>query len=378
MQTGTYISGASHVTLIAWVLFGGILQSSDAARVPENMSVSVISSAQLAAMTAPQPKPTDAPATPTAPASDTAPKAPGADRPVDTPAVPDPQAQPAADPTPDVSQIEPLPQTDVTPTAPAAPPSPDTQSAAQLVVKTPTPPQPRAAPRVAPKAAEAPPEDAQVSDVVRKEVVPDANAPTQTPEKPKAAEAPKEAATQIVTEAEQPKAPVKSPRPKSRPSAPAPTRTAAKPQTSRPQTPKASSTDNAVAVALAAPEPAPEPSPQPQAAEAPSGPPLTGGEKDALRVAVQACWNVGSLSSDALATTVVVGVSMNRDGTPDTGSIRMLSSDGGSASATKQAFETARRAIIRCGAKGYNLPTEKYSRWQDIEMTFNPERMRIK
>ena len=109
-----------------------------------------------------------------------------------------------------------------------------------------------------------------------------------------------------------------------------------------------------------------------------SGPPLTGGEKDALRVAVQRCWNVGSLPSDALSTTVVVAVSIARDGKPDTGSIRMLSSSGGSADAARQAFEAARRAIIRCGAPGFDLPLEKSSHWQDLELTFNPESMRIK
>lgn len=43
-----------------------------------------------------------------------------------------------------------------------------------------------------------------------------------------------------------------------------------------------------------------------------------------------------------------------------------------------QAFEAARRAILRCGATGYDLPAEKYGQWRDIEMTFNPEKMRIK
>jgi hypothetical protein len=111
---------------------------------------------------------------------------------------------------------------------------------------------------------------------------------------------------------------------------------------------------------------------------APSGPPLTGGEKDALRVAVQQCWNVGSLSTDALQTTVVVTVNMTRDARPETGSIRMLSFEGGSESSAGQAYEAARRAIIRCGAKGYNLPVDKYAQWQTIEMSFNPEKMRIK
>src|SRR5690606_21250750 len=50
---------------------------------------------------------------------------------------------------------------------------------------------------------------------------------------------------------------------------------------------------------------------------APSGPPLTGGEKDALVVAVKACWNVGALSTDALNTIVTVGVSMDPGGMPN-------------------------------------------------------------
>jgi len=69
---------------------------------------------------------------------------------------------------------------------------------------------------------------------------------------------------------------------------------------------------------------------------------------------------------------------MSREGKPDVGTIRMLSSSGGSAQAANQAFEAARRAIIRCGARGYNLPVEKFAQWRDIEMTFNPERMRTR
>ena len=103
---------------------------------------------------------------------------------------------------------------------------------------------------------------------------------------------------------------------------------------------------------------------------------MTDGEKDALRVAVQQCWNVGSLSTDALQTTVIVQVSMSQDGRPDTGSIRMVGFEGGSEAAAQQAYEAARRAIIRCGANGFALPVEKYDQWRDIEMVFNPERMR--
>ena len=128
---------------------------------------------------------------------------------------------------------------------------------------------------------------------------------------------------------------------------------------------------------MAAAQSAVEDAPAPAAAE-PSGPPLSAGEKESLRVAVSSCWNVGSLSTEALRTTVVVSVAMNQDGTPITGSITLESSSGGSDGAARQAFEAARRAIIRCGASGYALPAEKYGQWRDIEMTFNPERMRIK
>jgi len=105
---------------------------------------------------------------------------------------------------------------------------------------------------------------------------------------------------------------------------------------------------------------------------------LSRGEKDALRVSVSRCWNVGSLSTEALDVTVVVGVSMAQNGKPEQSSIRLLSSSGGSDGAAQKAFQTARRAIIRCGAAGYDLPAEKYGQWRNIEMTFNPERMRIK
>ena len=90
------------------------------------------------------------------------------------------------------------------------------------------------------------------------------------------------------------------------------------------------------------------------------------------------CWNVGSLSTEAMQTTVVVAVDMTPDGKPEIGSIRMLSFSGGSEAAARRAYETARRAIIRCGATGYNLPSEKYEQWREIEMTFNPENMRNK
>ena len=113
------------------------------------------------------------------------------------------------------------------------------------------------------------------------------------------------------------------------------------------------------------------------APSAPRGPPLTAGETGTLRVAVKKCWEVGSLSSTALETTVVVAVSLAQDGKPLTSSIRKIGSEGGTAASVEQAFATARRAIIRCGSSGFKLPSDMYDQWKDLEMTFNPERMRI-
>ena len=105
---------------------------------------------------------------------------------------------------------------------------------------------------------------------------------------------------------------------------------------------------------------------------------MTGGEKDALVVAVKQCWNVGALSTDALRTIVTVSVAMSPDGRPDSGSIRMVSYDGGNEASARQAFEAGRRAILRCAGDGYPLPREKYEQWKVIEIVFNPEKMRLR
>ncbi|MGB3409136.1 MAG: energy transducer TonB, partial [Jannaschia sp.] len=112
------------------------------------------------------------------------------------------------------------------------------------------------------------------------------------------------------------------------------------------------------------------------APSAPSGPPLTQGERDGLRIAVSACWNLGSLSTEAMRTRVTIAMEMNRDGTPLTNSIRLVGSTGGSQAAAAQAFEAGRRAIVRCGQGGFELPDEKFEQWREIEMTFDPEQMR--
>lgn len=379
MNTGQIISGAGHLAVIGWALFGGAFRSDPPPfEVVEAVAISSEDyAAFLAAASAPEA---------VANVNTPEPPAPGEAAPAlgsqadDAPALSQPEANAA--PPPDAAPETPAPvappPAELTDTPPEV--TPPSEDVAVVVPEVSLRPQPRPAPRVAPEPVAPPEPDVKVDEVSRPEVAPDAGAVVE--ETPQEATAPEEAATEIVTEAEKPAAtaPARSLRPRARPAAPpapAPTtQTATAPaptETARTE-PAAPATDrSAVSDALAAALGQGATTP-----ERPAGPPLSAGEKDALRVAVQRCWNVGSLSSEALATTVVVSVQMFESRKPDIASIRMLSHSGGSATAAQQAYEAARRAIIRCGNDGFSLPPEKYAQWRDIEMTFNPERMRIK
>ncbi len=112
------------------------------------------------------------------------------------------------------------------------------------------------------------------------------------------------------------------------------------------------------------------------AESAPIGAPITSGEREGVRVALRQCWSVGRMSSEAMRTIVTVGVTMNEDGTPDVASISLLGHQGGTDASARLAFEVARSAIIRCGARGFPLPAEKYAQWRELELSFDPENMR--
>lgn len=389
MDAGHTISGAGHLALIGWVLFGGVFRSDPP---PFEMTeVSVVSGAEFEAMLAAQQSPDTATdvAQPAAPevTPDVPEVAAQPDTAIEQPAPLQTQTPPGDTP-PDVSTLAPPPDAQVSDVPPAL--DQPVGDVAVLVPEVAPEAVPRPVERVAPEPVAMPEPEATPAPDAQEAVAPDAVG--DLPQEPQEAEAPEEATTEIVTEAT--KAPAASPRPPgTRPAAPAPQVAEAEPvetpaapetpaETPAPEAPAETPTETppsdvdaaAIAAAVAAAQtPAEAP-----AAAAPSGSPLSAGEKESLRVAVSACWNVGSLSSEALRTTVVVSVAMQQDGTPITGSITMESSSGGSDTAARQAFEAARRAIIRCGARGYTLPTDKFGQWQNIEMTFNPERMRIK
>lgn len=63
------------------------------------------------------------------------------------------------------------------------------------------------------------------------------------------------------------------------------------------------------------------------------------------------CWNVGALSAEAQRATIAVRFEIDREGKPISDTIKLADTDAGPRP-TDQAFEEARRAILRCGAIG--------------------------
>ena len=323
MQKSTYISAGGHALLLGYALFGGLFEA-EPLKLP-SMDISVISEAEFAALTAPAQPPDVEPIAP-------------------EPVLSAPE--PETEPTPVVPEPEPVPEPAPEPEAVVIPDAaPDTSLR----------PKPRPADRVAPEAVAAPEPDVAIDNTAQEATQPDENAEQVVEEQSEAA--PEEAATEIVTEAEQPaaSAPTSTVRPKSRPR-----ETASAPDTS-------AAVNAALAEALG----------EPAASDETSGPTLTAGETNALRLAVQNCWVV-DVGSQAANVTVVIGMSMDVRGKVTPGSLRLVSSTGGEGSAVETAFQSARRAVLRCQKEGYDLPDDKYEQWKEIEMTFNPKDMRIR
>ncbi|MFN3845528.1 MAG: cell envelope biogenesis protein TolA [Paracoccaceae bacterium] len=383
MQTGTLISGTGHAALILWVILGDWLFARKDAPPVQVAEVSLISAAEFDAMVAaapstPEPAPTPAPAP--------IPTPPPAPAPVVEPPPPVMPDLPAPTPPPAPEQPpEPLPENNGVADALPLPVNPD--PIPEVPLPPTSSPRPKPAPRVAPVPVDAPEPVVEVAETPIEAVTPDPVPEPEIvqPERPETQQ--QEAGTVLETEANRTEqvvasgAPPSSPRPKGRPvrRETPPVETARPTPTPSPTpTPQTDSASVAAALAEALAEPAQDMQQGGTAANAPQGPPMTSGERDALRVAVQQCWNVGSLSSDALNTTVVVFVSVAQSGVPDAGSIRMVDYSGGTDAGARGAFEAARRAIIRCGARGFPLPADKYDQWREMELVFNPEGMRMR
>ncbi|QIE40657.1 energy transducer TonB [Rhodobacteraceae bacterium SC52] len=340
MDTGLKVSLGGHAAVLAIALVGWPFSAARDAAPPEAVSVTLVSAQDFPSVGGIEP--------PAAPEI--------ADQ---LAALPPPVSE---DPPPQVTQPDSVPETF---SAPQAPPPP--------------------VDRVAPVAQPAPPEPVREGDRVQPEIVATPDPADQALDaEEQDATAPEAAAPEIVTEAtETSEAPVTgpSPRPQARPNRPAPEVADLPPpdpepapdlvqEPTPPAQPQPDLVQDAVAAALAEALGAQTQSATPSGQA--GGPPLSQGERDGLRVAVSRCWNFGALGTDAAKVTVVVGMDMALDGTAS--NLRLVSQTGGSAGAAQQAYDAARRAVLRC--QPFSLPAEKYDQWRTIEMTFNPDEMR--
>ncbi len=382
MHIGHYISGAAHISLIAWALFGGMFKPHK--QEIEFTQVAVISSAEFEAMQAQftPPQPLD--------------QMPDQPQPSSTEAPPEPVSAPeepvALQPKPDPVPVPQEPQVP-TPPEPMDIPTPDVTSDT-VVMPTPEPTVETSLPTVAdskpidanrvapiPVAPETP--AAEIDDIVREQAVA-APEPSQIAKPQEKATAPEAATSAIITEAVETGkgAPSASLRPKSRPARPdpvtdpvqepekepAPAKVADTKPDAKPETP--SVTEDAVQAALAAA----------MASSAPAAPvvaSLSASDMNGLRLSVQQCWVV-DVGSEAANIAVTIAMSLDRDGRVDANTIALIDATDGSQTAIDIAFQSARRAILRCQKDGYELPVDKYDQWRDIEMTFNPESMRTR
>ena len=371
MDRGAIISGAGHLGLILWVILGDWLFAPSDMPPVEVAQVSLMSAAEYDAMVASAPKAVDVAPEPAAePLAEPAP---------DVPAAEPPAAEALAEPLPDTLPVDAAPQ-------PIEAPEP-TAPVADAPQPIPVPnmdqaPAPRPIDRVADVPVDQPTDAPEIADTPTPEVSDTAAPDAPVIETPEPEAAPQEATTQIITEAVDTQdnapqlAPTSSRRPQSRPEkvAEIPPEDP-DPANTTPETNDAEAEAIAAALAEATAE---TPAEDSGASDAPTGPPMTSGDIDAMRVAVKQCWNLGSLSSDALRTTVTVQVSIGQDGIPDIGSIRMSRYDGGSDASAKTMFAAARSAIARCGKKGFPLPPETYDQWRDLELVFDPNGMRLR
>ena len=372
--TGTYVSAAGHLALLVWLIAGW---GFNAEPLPLEVSeVSVVSSEEYAAIVAATtPDPTDAPPeAPEMPATEAAPEVPVQEEAQTTPPPPDVTPPPAQDLPPPAAPEPPDPIT-VPSDAPATPGPPAEEVVAAPNLEESPRPVPRPAQRITPDPVAPPPEDAAPADVAQDQASPDAAPDAPVVEEAQEQTAPEEAATEIVTEAETPQGRLTEiPRPRTRPNRPTPP-PAPEVETETAEAPVPEVDQSAVQAALeAATAAAAEAA---QAANVPQGPPMTGSEREGFRVAVNRCWNVDP-GSQAARVTMTVGFSMGQDGKVNS-DVRQVAASGGDDAAVKIAYDAARRAILRCqGTDGYDLPSDKYAEWQNVEITFDPSGMRLR
>ncbi|MEX3016499.1 hypothetical protein [Gymnodinialimonas hymeniacidonis] len=99
--------------------------------------------------------------------------------------------------------------------------------------------------------------------------------------------------------------------------------------------------------------------------------PLTQEETASFITQVRACWNTGN-NAEAGNVAVVVRFSMTPEAEPIPNTFELVSASVDDQDAADLAFLAARRAVIRCGEAGYDLPAAAFPYWERVEINFDP------
>jgi hypothetical protein len=366
VRTGTLVSGAGHGALVALAVFGMPWFSARERPPIQVTEVSFVSEAAFDAAQSAAPAPRD----PEAPAATPSPV-------VEPPEVlPEPTPPQAADAPPTPEAEAPPPLASLEPSFNAEAPLAAAPEGLTLAPPAPTvnpvaPPRPRPVERIEATPTPPPPEVARP-------------APTPTPERSSepTPEPPPVAAPEAPPEAAPPPPPsgavASAEPPPPRPARPTPQQVAAAPEP-EPE-PEPTQAESVLERLRARQEGATPPTPPTPATETaastslPVGPPITSGERDGLRLAVQQCWNVPAGLRDAQELRVTLAAELTATGEVISASIRLIEPESPPDGRFQQAFEAGRRALIRCSPYT-DLPQEKYAQWRNIEVVFNPEGM---
>lgn len=100
---------------------------------------------------------------------------------------------------------------------------------------------------------------------------------------------------------------------------------------------------------------------------------MTMSEIDAIRYQIQQCWSVPAGARDAENLVVRIKVFLNTDGSLSKAP-EIVGGDQSGDPFYRTAAESARRAVLKC-APLKNLPADKYSRWRELTLTFDPREM---
>lgn len=379
MSIGTYISVTMHASMVGWLLLNGNFEST-----PREISVTEVSlvSAEMFDIalnnTPPEIEASIETAVAQPPVEEIAPKlsikpdAPVMDR--EQPVMVSPQD----DKTPPQISEQPEPLEDLVVILPSELISPTVSPTSPDVLEISLKPKPRQSNRITSKTVAPSEPEVDIGDFTRDAVSPQEMLSSE--KKPQTATAPEASTSEIITEAEKPSklprvavlAPEQSVRPKRRSIKIKLDKEQPK-QTEQTIDPLAAALNEALTGSTNESESEASTESQKTVIEA-----LAPGTIRGMQLAISPCWNLGASSSAALSTTVVVGMELSIEGKPLASSIYLVGYEGGDDASAQRAFETAQRAINDCGAKGFELPADKYSAWKKVEITFNPERMRVR